>query len=83
MAWWRVLTACLTTVALALIAWLFVRHGLNASRISEVSQALRIPRAPLHAFIALACALSALAALAIAVTGPMVDPTDTHEEDAL
>lgn len=81
MAWWRALIAGLTTAVLALIAWLFVRHGLNAAQISEVSQALRVPRAPLYIFMALSCALSALAA--IAVTGPMVDPTDTHEEDAL
>lgn len=83
MAWWRVLIAGLTTAVLALIAWLFVRHGVNASQISEVSQALRVPRAPLYFFMALSCALSALAALAIAVTGPMVDPNDTHEEEAL
>lgn len=65
------------------IAWLFVKHGLNAARISEVSQALRVPRGPLYFFMAFSCALSALAALAIAFTGPMVDPNDTHEEDAL
>lgn len=41
-----------------------------------------MPRAPLYFFMAVSCALSALAALAIAVTGPMVDPTDTHEEEA-
>ncbi len=83
MVWWRALTAALVTVVLAVIAWLFVKHGLNATRISEVSQALRVPRAPLYFFIAASCALSALAALAIAFTGPMVDPEDTHEEEAL
>jgi len=83
MAWWRVLTAGIVTLVLTVIAWLFVKHGLNASRISEVSQALRVPRAPLYLFMAISCALSALAALAIAVTGPMVDPADTHEEEAL
>ena len=83
MAWWRVLISVIVTAVLAVVAWLFVKHGLNASRISEVSQALRVPRAPLYFFMAASCALSALAALAIAFTGPMVDPTDTHEEEAL
>jgi TRAP-type C4-dicarboxylate transport system permease small subunit len=83
MVWWRALTAVLVVGILCLLAWLFVRHGLNAARISEVSQALRLPRGPLYLFIAASFALSALAAAAIALTGPMVDPNDTHEEDAL
>lgn len=83
MAWWRVLISVLVTVVLSVAAWLFVKHGLNASQISEVSQALRVPRAPLYFFMALSCALSALAALAIAITGPMVDPEYNHEEEAL
>lgn len=83
MTWWRALVAGLTAAVLALIAWLFVKHGLNASQISEVSQALRVPRAPLYFFMGFSCALSALAAIAIGFTGPMVDPTDTHEEEAL
>ncbi|MCV2865006.1 TRAP transporter small permease [Albidovulum sediminicola] len=83
MAWWRVLVSATVVVVLGVIAWLFVKHGLNAARISEVSQALRVPRGPLYFFMAFSCALSALAALAIAFTGPMVDPNDTHEEDAL
>lgn len=83
MAWWRVLTAVLIVIVLGATAWLFVKHGLNAARISEVSQALRIPRVPLYFFMAFSCALSALAALAIAFAGPMVDPNDTHEEEVL
>lgn len=83
MAWWRALTAVLVTVVLSVMAWRFLEHGLNASRISEVSQALRAPRAPLYFFMAASCALSAAAAIVTALTGPMVDPTDTHEEDAL
>lgn len=83
MAWWRVLISILVTGGLAVIAWLFVKHGFNATRISEVSQALRVPRAPLYFFMALSCSLSALAAMAVAFTGPMVDPQDTHEEEAL
>ena len=83
MVWWRVLTSALITAVLAVIAWLFVKHGLNATRISEVSQALRVPRAPLYFFIAASCALSALAAMTTAIPGPMVDPEDTHEEEAL
>lgn len=83
MALWRVAVSGLVTVVLGVIGWLFVKHGLNASRISEVSQALRVPRAPLYYFMAFSCVLSALASLAIALTGPMVDPQDTHEEEAL
>lgn len=83
MAWWRALTGALVTGVLAVVAWLFIKHGLNATQISEVSQALRVPRAPLYFFMAASCALSALAALAITFTGPMVDPKDTHEEEAL
>ena len=83
MAWWRALTAVLVVAILCLLSWLFVRHGLNAARISEVSQALRVPRGPLYLFIAASFALSALAAAAIALTGPMIDADDTHEEDPL
>ncbi|NKX44597.1 TRAP transporter small permease [Roseicyclus persicicus] len=83
MGWWRALTAVLVVGLLALLAWLFVRHGLNAGRISEVSQALRVPREPLYLFMAASFALSTLAAAAIALTGPMTDPEDTHEEDPL
>lgn len=83
MVWWRALTAVLVIGLLCLLAWLFVRHGLNAARIFEVSQALRVPREPLYLFIAASFALSALAAAATALTGPMVDADDTHEEDPL
>jgi TRAP-type transport system small permease protein len=83
MGWWRALTALLVVGILCLLAWLFLRHGLNAARISEVSQALRLPRGPLYLFIGASFALSALAAAAIALTGPMVDPADNHEEDPL
>ena len=61
MAWWRILISALVKLVLAVIAWLFVKHGLNASSISEVSQALRVPRAPLYFIMAASCALSALA----------------------
>jgi TRAP-type transport system small permease protein len=81
MAWWRVLIAALVTATLATIAWLFFKHGLNATQIFEVSQALRVPRAPLYFFIAASCGLSALAALSIAITGPMIDPEDAAEEE--
>lgn len=83
MKWWRVLTSVLVAVVLGLLAWLFVRQGINATAISEVSQALRVPRAPLYYFMAASCALSALASLVIIHAGPMVDPADTHEEDVL
>lgn len=83
MGWWRALTALLVVVVLGLLSWLFIRHGLNAARISEVSQALRVPREPLYMFIAASFALSALAAAATALTGPMIDADDTHEEDPL
>jgi TRAP-type transport system small permease protein len=83
MGWWRALTAVMVVGILCLLTWLFVRHGLNAARISEVSQALRLPRAPLYLFIAASFALSALAAAAISLTGAMTDPADTYEEDPL
>lgn len=83
MLWWRFLTAMLVTAVLGLIAWLFVKHGLNAGRISEVSQALRVPREPLYLFMAASCTLSAAAAFVTAFVGPMIDPEDTHEEEAL
>ena len=38
MAWWRAIISALVTLILALIAWLFIKHGLNAARISEVSK---------------------------------------------
>jgi TRAP-type transport system small permease protein len=83
MTWWRACIAVLVTVVLAVIAWLFLKHGLNAGRISEVSQALRVPRGPLYFFMALSALLGALAALTVALTGPMVDPANAHQEDAL
>lgn len=83
MKWWRILTSVLVAVVLGLLAWLFVQQALNASAISEVSQALRLPRGPLYYFMAASCALSAVAALVVAVAGPMVDPSDTHEEEVL
>lgn len=83
MAWWRLLTCALIAAILGVVSWLFFKQGINAGSISEVSQALRIPREPLYYFMAVSCALSALAALAVAVIGPMVDPDDTHEEEAL
>lgn len=83
MAWWRALTTVLIAVIFATIAWLFVKHGINASKISEMSQALRIPRGPLYFFMAVSCGLSAMAALVIGITGPMIDVNDTLEEDVL
>lgn len=83
MAWWRACIALLVAVVLAGIAWLFLMHGLNAGRISEVSQALRVPRGPLYFFMSLSTLLAALSALAIALIGPMVDPGNAHQEDAL
>ena len=83
MAWWRALTTVLIAVIFATIAWLFVKHGINASKISEMSQALRIPRGPLYFFMAVSCGLSAMAALVIGITGPMIDVNDTPEEDVL
>lgn len=83
LAWWRVLTGLLVAVVLGLMAWLFVKHGLNASRISEVSQALRVPRAPLYFFMALSCALSALAAFAVVLGSPLADAATAHKEEVL
>ncbi|MDT8343889.1 MAG: TRAP transporter small permease subunit [Thermohalobaculum sp.] len=66
MRWWRILASVLVAVVLGLLAWLFVRQGLTVSAISEVSQALRVPRAPLYFFMAASCALSAMASLVVA-----------------
>lgn len=81
MGWWRALTAGLVGVMLGLLSWLFLRHGLNAARIDEVSQALRLLREPLYLFIAASFALSALAAVACALTGPMAGADISPEED--
>ena len=83
LAWWRVLTGLLVAAVLGLMALLFVKHGLNASRISEVSQALRVPRAPLYFFMALSCALSAVAAFAVVLGSPLADAENTHKEEVL
>ncbi|WP_241477374.1 TRAP transporter small permease [Leisingera sp. ANG-S5] len=83
LAWWRVLTGLLVAAVLGLMAWLFVKHGLNASSISEVSQALWVPRAPLYFFMALSCALSALAAFAVVLGRPLADAKNTHKEEVL
>ena len=81
MRWWRVLIGLMVAAILALMAWLFFRQGLTAGQISEVSQALRIPRGPIYFYISASCALSAIAAALTAFTGPM--PTDqTLSEDA-
>ncbi|MFV1849325.1 MAG: TRAP transporter small permease [Thalassospira sp.] len=63
--WWRVVTAVGVSAILALIAYLFVGHAQNASSISEVSQALNIPRAPFYFYIAISCGLSVFAAYAV------------------
>lgn len=83
MRWWRFLISMLVTLVLALLAWLFARQGLNSIQISDVSQALRIPRAPVYFFMAFSAALSAAAAFATAFWGPMVDPDLTTGEEAL
>lgn len=83
MAWWRAATCALIATVLGIVSWLFFKQGINASQISEVSQALRVPRAPLYYFMSLSCALSSVTALIVAFKGPMVDPANTHEEDAL
>lgn len=63
LALWRALIAVAVAAVLALTAWLFFRHAGNASAIAEVSQALRLPRAPLYYYMSLCSALAALAAL--------------------
>jgi TRAP-type transport system small permease protein len=81
MRWWRVITSLIVAVILALLAWVFVQQGANAGQISEVSQALRIPRGPIYFYMSASCALSAVAAVLTAFTGPV--PTDFNAaEDA-
>lgn len=83
LAWWRTLIGLLVASVFGVMAWLFIKHGLNAMQISEVSQALRIPRAPLYFFIALSCALSALASLAVVFDSTLADAKNTQKEEVL
>jgi TRAP-type C4-dicarboxylate transport system permease small subunit len=81
MAWWRGVAVLLVAGVLALIAGLFLRHGLNAAAISEVSQALGIPRAPLYLFMAGGAALAALAAVVAGLRGPVAGCAFNHKDD--
>ncbi|MCH8466165.1 MAG: TRAP transporter small permease subunit [Roseinatronobacter sp.] len=78
--WWQGITGLLVAVIFALLAWLFFRQATTASQISEVSQALRIPRAPLYYYMSASCALSALAAAVTSVTGHMAADADNSED---
>lgn len=82
MRWWRVLTGFGVATILALLAWLFLRQAMNAATISEVSQALRVPRAPLYIVIAASCALSALAAIVTTFCGSLPADPDGAEDAA-
>ncbi|MEQ9345247.1 MAG: TRAP transporter small permease [Thalassospira sp.] len=80
--WWRVATAVIISGILALISFLFVRHGQNASMIAEVSQALNIPRAPFYYYIAFSCGLSAVAAYPLLFKATQsIDPTEQDPEN--
>ncbi|TVP70826.1 MAG: TRAP transporter small permease [Rhodobacteraceae bacterium] len=80
MRWWRVLAGLIVATIFALLAWLFFRQGMTAGQISEVSQALRIPRGPVYFYMSASCALSALAAALTAFTGPVPTDLDTAED---
>jgi TRAP-type C4-dicarboxylate transport system permease small subunit len=63
--WWHKVVDVLIAAVLGLIAWqYFIAIG-EAREISEVSQALSIPRWWMYSFIALTTALAALAALTV------------------
>ena len=80
MRWWRVLTGLIVAVIFLLLTWLFFQQGVTAGQISEVSQALRIPRGPIYFYMSGSCALSALAAALTAFTGPVSTDFDTAED---
>ena len=83
MRWWRILTGLAVAVILGLIAWLFFKQADTARAIREVSQALNVPRAPLYLYISASAALSSLAALITAFTGPFRTESTQHTEEAL
>jgi TRAP-type C4-dicarboxylate transport system permease small subunit len=80
MRWWRVLTGLLVAAIFALLAGLFFRQGMTAGQISEVSQALRIPRGPIYFYMSASCGCSAFAAAITAFTGPMPIDQDISED---
>lgn len=53
---------------------------MNAASIAEVSQALRVPRAPLCHVMAASCTLSALAAILTTFCGTLPADPDSAED---
>lgn len=60
--WFRAIDVAIAATFI-LIAWKYVQAGLEAGRISEISQELSIPRSGMYFFIAAATAIAALAAV--------------------
>ncbi|QDZ01296.1 hypothetical protein FQ775_13400 [Nitratireductor mangrovi] len=81
--WWSILIGVAVAVILAVVAWLFFNQAANAQAIREVSQALRIPRAPLYVYFGLSAALSAVMALVTIPLGRLHTGGTEHMEDAL
>jgi TRAP-type transport system small permease protein len=80
MRWWRMLTGLIVAAIFALLSWLFFQQGITAGQISEVSQALRIPRDPIYFYMSASCALSALAAALTTFAGPVSTDFDIAED---
>ncbi|MEZ5872799.1 MAG: TRAP transporter small permease subunit [Nitratireductor sp.] len=81
--WWHGTIAALSAANFFLIAWLFFEHTLTAMQISDVSQALRIPRAPVYTFMGISCLLSGFAVLAALLFGPLKGTSPASEEEML
>lgn len=73
--WWHKVVDVLVAAVLALIAWRYFLSIGEAYDIKEVSPALTIPRAWAYTFIAVTCAIAAVAAL-------FVGPPVHHEAGA-
>lgn len=70
---WKSIIALVVAAVLGLVSWLFLEHGINAGKISEVSQALRIPRQLIYFYMSASCALSAFMALIPVFSGSFRD----------
>lgn len=78
-AWWHKTTIVLIALVFALLAWTFLGKAMDATRFSEVSQGLNIPRAPLYGWMAACSALSTVAALYTAFAPPISIAQDQGE----
>jgi TRAP-type C4-dicarboxylate transport system permease small subunit len=83
MSWWRMFIALLIALIMGLLAYLFHMQALDAGEISEVSQALNIPREPVFHLMSICCGFAAVAALVAGFAKPIDDPEAQHAKEAL